>query len=375
MKKIKKIAAAAASLAVMAATTMSLSGSAVTAVRDANGDGTLTLMDAVYTQQYLMGYYNPTSVKSFDYDGNSIISDMDIRKIMNCYSGNFSYAGLPKGVGADSQAVATTVTYMRHDCSSSSRTSYTEYSLTVNPLDNTVAPSSNSSQRMIIGDNDMLRDYDTAIVHLSVGTGFIVSDHVIATAAHCVYSYDSKNFYNNTIELTDSNNNKKTISAKYIDICKNYSTCNDSKYTSDHTKYDYALIYVDEDLSEYGALKLGVALDEYTNGNGEVFVSGFPSEYPNNYKNEPHGLRFTAKGKILNSDKTNLYYDADTSSGDSGGPVYIEEGFTTNSKDHYDYRTVIAINVAHHNVFMHNIGVRITPDILKFYYGNSNINY
>lgn len=99
MKNIKlKMCAAMSAAVVLATPAASLTGSAVTAVRDANGDGTLTLMDAVYTQQYLMGYYNPTSVRSFDYDGNGIISDMDIRKIMNCYGGNLSYAGLPKGV-------------------------------------------------------------------------------------------------------------------------------------------------------------------------------------------------------------------------------------------------------------------------------------
>lgn len=373
MKKIKKIAAVAASLAVMAATTLSLSGSAVTTVRDPDGDGKILVSDGSFILRYLIGDFNPTSQRSLDFDGNGIISNKDatvlVHYLMKLMNGDdiSDDLNLPAPVGADTQAVATTREYMRHYYNSSNPKSYSEYSLTVDPLDNTALSNNNSgAPRVIFGDNDMIRDYDTAIVNLSIGgTGFIVSDHVIATAAHCVYNADEKYFYDNTIKIVDSNNNK-IFTPKYVDVCKTFADPN-------HRDYDYALIYVEENLHQYGALKMGVALDEYANNHGEVFVSGFPQTYPDNYNGQPYGIRFLAKGKITGISGIDFLFDTDTSSGESGGPVYIEEGFTSTNGERYDYKTVIGIYVATSGVA--NMGIRITPDLLKFYNDNPNIDY
>jgi len=366
--KKRRSPAILAAAAVIISSVMSMSGSAAKPVRDSDGDGQTLLNDAINTNFYLLGRYNPTNIKSFDFDGNGIISAMDSMKIRQYLVHNISEDELPDPSTETVQAAATTRTYMRHDCSSSNPASYSEYTLTVDPYDNTVSNADINlcSDPGIIGDNDMIRDYDTAVVNLSIGgSGFIVSDHVIATAAHCVYNPDDKCFYNTTIKIVDSNNNK-TFTPKYIDVCKIYS---DPAYRD----YDYALMYVEEDLSEYGALQLGVALDEYIDKKGDVIVSGFPQEYPDNYHGQPYGIRFKAKGKITGSRRADILYDADVAGGDSGGPVYVEEGFTINGGDCYDYKTVIAINVASSGI--DNFGVKITPDLLKFYNDNPNIQY
>lgn len=366
MRNKKRLSALLTAAVVLTASAVSMSGSAVTTVRDASRDGIIYLNDVITTNYYLSGMYNPSSVKSFDFDGNGIISAMDSSKIQHYLLHNISDDGLPGSVGADSQAVATTRTYMRHFYNSSNPASYTEYSLTVDPYDNTVSTNNNATPRAIIGDNDMIRDYDTAVVNLSIGgSGFIVSDHVIATAAHCVYNTETNSFIDNTIKIVDSNNNR-TFTPKYVDICKTY-------VDPDHRDYDYALLYVEEDLSEYGRLQLGVATDDYINKHGEVIASGFPQTYPSNYQGQPYGIRFKAKGRITGVTTMDILYNADTAGGDSGGPVYAEEGFTTNSGERYDYKTVVAIHVATSGI--DNIGVRITPDILKFYMNNSNIEY
>ena len=364
----KRISALLAAAALSVCTAMSASGEDRKPVRDANGDGEIRLNDTILTYQYLAGRFNPTNIKSFDFDGNGIISKMDADKVQQyaIHLLDKDRDKLPDPSTETVNAVATTRTYMRHYCNSSNPKSYSQYSLTVDPYDNTVAPTNNVSlysEQGIIGDNDMIRDYDTAVVNLSIGgSGFIVSDHVIATAAHCVYNADTKSFIDNTVKIVDSQNDK-TFTPKYVDVCKTYAD-------PDHRNYDYALIYVEEDLSEYGMLKMGVALDEYVDKHGEVIVSGFPQSYPNNYDGQPYGIRFKAKGKLLSSsDDIQLVYDADTAGGDSGGPVYAEEGFTNQHYDHYDYKTVVAINVATSGIA--NIGVRITPDLLKFYYDNS----
>ena len=57
--------------------------------------------------------------------------------------------------------------------------------------------------------DDRARDTEnTAVVRLSIGgTGFIVDDHTIATAAHCLYDTKTKSFVKNmTIQIyTDDN--------------------------------------------------------------------------------------------------------------------------------------------------------------------------
>ena len=365
--KNKRLLALIAAAAVAAVSTVSMSGSAAKPLRDASGDGIVYLNDTLVTISYLNGAYNPTNIKSFDFDGNGIISAMDTAKIQHYLLHNISEDDLPEASTETVSAVATTRTYMRHYYNSSNPASYTEYSLTVDPYDNTASDGISAyDDSGIIGDNDMIRDYDTAVVNLSVGgSGFIVSDHVIATAAHCVYNTSTNRFIDNTIKIVDSNNNR-TFTPKYVDMCKTY-------VDPAHRDYDYALLYVEEDLSEYGRLQLGVATDDYINKHGDVIVSGFPQSYPSNYQGQPYGIRFKAKGKIIDATTGEIIYDADTFTGDSGAPVYAEEGFTTNSGERYDYKTVVAINVATSGD--DNRGVKINPDILKFYNGNPNIEY
>lgn len=371
MKNKKKRIPAILTAVVLTASAVSMTSSASLTVRDADGDGEFTLVDGNHTLTYLIGSYNPKSVRSFDFDGNGIISNKDASMIMHYWMGSFGDDDLPAPVGADSQAVATTRNYVRHYYSSSNPTSVSEYSLTVDPFDNTSAASNYATPRALVGDNNMIRDYDTAVVNLSTNcTGFIVDDHIIATAAHCVFSYQTKEFSDNQIKIVDENNNVTIITPKYTDISKIYYS--NSSYT---TKYDYALIYVEEDLSKYGKLQLGVALDDYIDGHGEVIVSGFPSNaaYPPGYNGQPYGIRFKAKGKITSSNNERIGYDADAVAGDSGGPVYVEECFSTNNGDIYDYRTVIAINTT--TSLYEGFGVPIDTDMLKFYMNNSNIEY
>ncbi len=172
----------------------------------------------------------------------------------------------------------------------------------------------------------------------------------------------------------------KIVSPKYIHVPK------DAIYNTNQIRgtYDYALLYFEEDLSKYGKLQLGVALDDYIDGHGEVIVSGFPSELPDNYTGESGDIRFKSSGNFYRSsvspsNKYRCFYDADTEGGNSGGPVYIEEGFKVGDQ-WYKYKTVVAIHsggfatLPPHYIYFdpeYNSGVTITPDILNFYYNNS----
>lgn len=389
MKNKKRIAALIAAMAIATVSTVSMSGSAVKPLRDASGDGIIYLNDALVTISYLNGAYNPTNIKSFDFDGNGIISAMDTAKIQHYLLHNISEDDLPEASTETVSAVATTRQYFRHNCSDTNKRSKTEYSLTVNPYDNTSSSTTNDEPvpYSIIGtDNRVNADEDTAIVKLvdsttgkGIASGFIVNDHVIATAVHCVYT--GLEFRDLSIRIIDENNNLiKTVSPQYIHVPKE-AIYNTSSIRGTH---DYALLYVEEDLSEYGTFQLGVATDEYIDNHGNVVVSGFPGDLPENYTGKSGDIRFKASGNFYRSSVSpynnyRCFYDADAVGGNSGGPVYVEEGFKVGDQ-WYKYKTVVAIHSGgcasfslNYNYFdpEYNSGVTITPDILNFYYSNS----
>jgi trypsin len=378
MKTLSRVIAGLSTAILAASSVISFSGSAATTVRDANGDGVFDIADAVDTRYYTLGMYNPTNVKSYDFDGNGIISEADVQKIQCCRIGLIDENTLPGPSTEVTQAVSTTRTYLKHDCSSSDPASYTEYSLTVDSYNNT-NNTNNINPYVIFPPNDMVPDTEMAVVKLKYNygeaTGFIVGDHVIATAAHCLYDYKTHKFKSNySVRIyNESGRLVRVLPAKELHICKDFYYDTDIGIYNDN--HDYGLIYVEEDLSEYGCFNLGVALDDYINNGGEVNVSGYPSEAPEGYNLG----RFVSTGHIIknkNSDNFGITYDADALPGNSGSPVYVNESIITNNgENRYNYKTVVAIHVSEYtNEPYTNNGVKITPDLLKFYCENLNIN-
>lgn len=260
------------------------------------------------------------------------------------------------------------VTYLRYDYTNPNSAPY-EYTLSLpdTSFNSIIEP------YYISPPNDMVRDYDTAVVRLSSGgTGFIINDHVIVTAGHCIYDYENDNFSNITVDIVGSDNKVlKTVSPHYAHVTKKFADI--TSYDGDQgEQYDYGLIYVDEDLSDYGTFGMGICLNSYVENNGRVTVSGFPQQYPEGYEDNNYGLRFKASGNITGIDGRTIEYNADMTNGDSGGPVYVNESYIDSKGNFsYDYNTVIAINVAQSSSA--NYGVRVNFDILYFCYRNVNL--
>ncbi len=202
------------------------------------------------------------------------------------------------------------------------------------------------------------------------GTGFIIDDHVIVTAAHCLY--DEKNDKSLNIKkisvLDKSGSVELNATPVEFHIPKNYI---DGYY-----EYDYALITVKEDLSSYPHFELGVALNSAEGAT--VKVSGFPgivNDVPVN-RNPP--VIYTGKGNILDLSETELLVDADATPGNSGGPVYIEENIDIGDNE-VEYKTAVGI-IAAYSYFEDesngpNIAVRFTTNHINFYRANKNIQW
>lgn len=245
-----------------------------------------------------------------------------------------------------------------------------EYTLAPLETDN------NDNTRSIIDDDDRVVDWTksgvTKIINAdgSFGSGFVVDEHTIATAAHCLYNCSNTTTRNiSKILLFDTSGNieQNIIPVEYHLPIKFINAVSNKEYS---TISDYALITVEEDLSEYMCFELGVPLDSFVNGNATVTTTGFPEKVNKKIVNTciKH-MKYSGNGKVCggNTENTLLYYKADASEGNSGGPVYITESL--NGRTYY---TVVAINVAQSN---NNIGTRMTTDLIHFYKSNNNLRY
>lgn len=233
--------------------------------------------------------------------------------------------------------------------------SYTLYSMpssdntrSIIGLDNRVVDWSKSGVVKIVSD---VCYSDSNEPYRVMGTGFVVDEHVIATAGHCVADFNIDD-----ILIFNSNG---TIAMHATPVEKHFLKAYDDEHT---TENDYALITVKEDLSDYMCFNLAA-----TSGNivgNTVKVTGFPGEH-NNYNT--HNM-YTGSGTIQSISAKLLTYNADTTAGNSGGPVYITESY--NGKTYY---SVVAIHTAGGG--SSNTGTRMTFDLLHFYANNSNISY
>ncbi|MDE5584480.1 MAG: trypsin-like serine protease [Ruminococcus sp.] len=238
------------------------------------------------------------------------------------------------------------------------------------------------NSRSVIGTDDRVIDWNkSGVVKILNSTdrcsGFVVSDHVIATAAHCVYEY--KKVSPNPKKISDillfDTNGDVTMHATPV----KYHV--PSKYiSSGSNNYDYALITVEEDLRFYACFDLGVPLYSFDDNNSVVTVTGFPGTIGtgNNEKRvntDTEHMMYSGNGIVYDIKDSLIYYKADSSGGNSGGPVYITESKSVSEDEdkRRTYYTVVAIHTTGNNDV--NYGTRITTDLIHFYKANSYINW
>lgn len=251
----------------------------------------------------------------------------------------------------------------------------THYTLDASPV------LTSSKERKVLGDDTRQVDFSkNGVVKIitsegGIGTGFIVDGNVIATAAHCVYSKGNASSYNCglTIEKiiifnTDGSTAKTiTNNVKEIHLPQKYI---DSGAGSN--AYDYALITVGEDLSDYAIFNLGIMQNDFVKkSTNKIYTTGFPGIVKGNEVNtgEKHNA-YTGSGEVCTYQyfdySRQFCFDNDVSGGDSGEPVYVKTTF-----DGETYYTVIGITTAEAENC--NVANRISPTLLQFYKNNSNL--
>ncbi len=358
---------------------ISITGSAANTYYDANNDGIINMADAVYIQQFLSGSIKPSNIDTLDFDDNDLVSAMDVSKVQ--FYNLYGYQGTISSKEAETTVNGSDENYFVFDAQTGARKVYDGYILFDAPeSDNSV------NSRGIIGDDERWPSWDkNGVVQIShsagVGSGFVVAPHVIATAAHCVYnSATSSGNSSIKIRLFDTNGVVEHI----YDAVETHIPYNYIASVGDGVnKYDYALLTVEEDLSEYMCFELGVALDSASESGKTVLNTGFPTYVNGEYVNMGNTLytMYSSQGNLLDIsdedvdehsyDRTRqLFYDNDTTGGNSGGPVYVTESYNGRV-----YHTIVAIHSSTSETYNYNIGIRITTDLLRFYKYNPNLSW
>ncbi|MBR5512569.1 MAG: trypsin-like peptidase domain-containing protein [Ruminococcus sp.] len=360
---MKKVLSCLVSVGVLASTATALAASsAFNPNKDPNGDGSLTIADSAFIIQYLAGKYEVSDLTQLDVDDNDVVSDVDEVYVRMYDAGMLSSTEQTSEV-TNISSTSTSRNYQVYNAQTG--TYLRNYSLEVEDLDNTY------SMRSIIGDtDDRVKDWSNIGVaeirmHDSKdnyrGTGFVVGRHVIATAAHNLYdNVTQEAVLLDSVRLFDENEDAYNLTPKEYHVPLNYIT----RTSGTIYDFDYALITVEEDLRGYMTFNLGVITDNANNLN--INVVGFPGGITDNTSNNDY-IKMKSTGIITNANDGEFLFthNADATSGQSGSPIYAVE--TVNG---ITYNTVVGIHVAGFNT-----GVRFTPHNLKFFNGNTNIQY
>ena len=367
---------------------------------DINRNGDVEITDYMLLDSYLKGTRYVESEKLMDVDRNGIISPADLECCMNEVIEASGYANYVDGYssGFSTSAVTfthtptgeTSRTYYRHvyqNISSAPGHSDGTYTLYCN---DTALPTSVSSPDGIVDTDDMYPETDvdmkSGIVRLSSGgTGFVVGDHVIATAAHCVYDKDTHEWENNLYVQFPENNLYSNPSCIYVNpnSTKYYAVQAhiDNRYYTNTTNYfDVALITVSNNLSNRYHFKLGVLNTKTLIRRFNAYLTGFPESHSSwwNVNGNSQWLNcfmYTGYDKFYSS--TGVYpqyvnYKTDSVGGNSGSPVYVKE---TGGNTTYDYLTVVAIHQGVGATDLYNRGTRLDAQYLKFFLNNNQIIY
>lgn len=366
MNKVLKAALAAATTMSLFLSNTSLSGvsAASSLLGDLNGDGYRNSTDVMILNNFIHGkvYLSNLGAADVDYDG--VISRADKDRLAAC---NANIINLPTNVGNFSLNANNHLRrYTVHNYQNNSTTSY----LLRSPM--TQASSTNTYSNIL---DNRVPATDSSVVQITFnggkGTGFIVDEHIIATAAHCVYDRNTSSFKANLKAYIGGVSAANAVELNAVEAHVPDSYIN----TTNGLQMDYALIYVEEDLSQYGMFDLGYPSDQFMDSEATVTVRGYPGYVNGSYANNQ---LYTSTGIIhnLNDYDGTLFdfqvmTDAYGSSGDSGGPIYMTTFFGGN-----EYRVVVGIFTSCYDneadTYM-GFGTRITQPLLRFYYNNDQI--
>jgi hypothetical protein len=387
---MKKLLSCLVSIGVLTSTLLSFGSSTSFAATqsvllgDANGDNKVTYADVGAIQQYLLGYC-PVTAKSFtgmDVNQDKIIDSTDAYIIQYRLAYNISAPTVQKELYTLPDN--STRCYKKYTCDTGATTSYT--------LSNSIPSPNADFDYPVATVSDELDRGNTNVVHLSCGgSGFVVNEHVIATAAHCVYNAGEYDFLSNiTVNIydegaeVDSSNLIASFEAESYHIPTQYITLlgQDDGHMDN---YDYALIYVGtdsqgNDLLDYvSPWQFAIPSLEFTKAEiGQLTTSGFTShDYNDDGDSDDAYARYYSTGTVIdfsndtgenhNLPNLRIASNAESYGGKSGGAMYY-----TSTYNNITHKSIAAVTTGGFGDYK-SWGVKINPTLLRFYKQNPYI--
>lgn len=349
---------------------------------DANGNGLVTSADGQFIQYYLLGYYsaNDYQVTAMDINQDGLIDKADIAMIYYIDSTGGSSSTVNKDLYT--APLNESREYYRHNCQNNNTQTYNiaaAGSSSTNSLNSSEVTRTGSEYYDVTNNN---------IVQLTIngvfqGSGYIIGDHIIATAAHCsVYTANSLSgqelaYYNNikvnvynTNAIVSEQNLLISTDVEYIHIPCSYYSINNGIITY-NDNYDYALLYVKDSLSSYASnWDFGVTVEEVSSLNKTAITSGY--RWYNNIL-----ARYLSNGTIVpmpsggnNLSSCRMFSTGSSYPGKSGGVVY-----SSSSYNNSNYKSAIAIVTGSPGAGQEGAGqtwsTRINPTLIRFYKRNN----
>lgn len=370
---LKKVVAGVAALT-MCISVMPLSANAATTSSykkgDVNGDGIVNSSDVLALNNFLHGSVaskDSAMTERLDVNSDYIIDINDVALLKNINLGTAN-GGTISYKNTTNLPTQETRTYYKYNAS----TGAYKGQYTLNPVSN-ISITSASTCSIIDEDERWAEDGLQGVVSIKYesgannGTAFVVDSHTLVTAGHCLYrnskGSSSKTFNNLQFKIFSDHDTQSSINITPVEYQLSEKYVNS---LGSNVNYDYAIITVKEDLSDYINFNLGVVRNElYTNDSYSkklLFVTGFGCGTTMVGVNpELIGIKSTGDGFLLSTPTAyRLYYDIDNVGGDSGAPVYA------NVKGK---QTVIGVHTRDtSNEEPYNKGMRFTTDILNLIY-------
>lgn len=202
--------------------------------------------------------------------------------------------------------------------------------------------------------------------YVSFGTGFIIGDHEIMTAAHCVY--DKNDGFNDYVKISFPDNDGSVANSSKINVVsahvpQDYINLINNPTGQGSQDLDYAILTVDEDLSQYGYYLLGMGTDSIKQKNVPIHSLGY---YGDTLK--------ISHGTVNGIGELSYNFDLYSYYGSSGGPIYTESvfGIQGSLDEEYQIKTYrTAISIVHGPSGTVLVGTRIRPIIIQFAYDNA----
>lgn len=354
---------------------------------DVNSDGVVNTSDLVAMVSFLEGQKSATGsdAERLDLNRNYIIDNLDLELLKSILLEDVS-TEVVTSVNTAPLPNETSVRYRIYD----PVYGMVKRTYTINPNTSTVSGTTNARGLIYGEDTRAPQDGMQGVLNVqwswgeNLGTAFVVDSHTILTAAHVLYLYEQHVIIPGLkFKVFDQYNvaTDVVITPKSYHIPDNFCDSPDSDSDGKYdyiSEWDYAIVTVEEDLSEY--INFDIGMMRSGNMNQQVYVTGFggagDEDLDSPYVSQHLiGTKSTGVGYLMEDNPYNNYficYDTDMVGGDSGGPVWVQDMATGT-------RTVIGINIftniqkdANGNPIenLYNAGYRINTNILHAIFNN-----